>query len=53
MSKHVLKKDPGLPSRIWDAYYPPSTFGTTLFWSALGGRLKQQGMASWDHDGMR
>jgi hypothetical protein len=38
MSKHVLKKDPSLPSQIWDAYHPPNTLGTTLLWSAAGGR---------------
>ena len=40
MSKRVLKKDPGLPSQIWDAYYPPSTLGTTLLWSAAGGEAR-------------
>jgi hypothetical protein len=40
MSKRVLKKDPGLPLRIWDAYYPPSTLGTTLLWSAAGGGVR-------------
>jgi hypothetical protein len=39
MSRRVLKKDPGLPSQIWDAYYPPSTLGT-LFWSAAGGEAR-------------
>ena len=37
MSKCILKKDPGLPLRIWDAYYPPRTLRTTLLWSAAGG----------------
>jgi len=40
MSKCVLKKDPGLPSQIWDVYYPPSTLGTTLLWSATVGEAQ-------------
>jgi hypothetical protein len=37
MSKRVLKKDPGVPSKNWNEYYPSSTLGTTLLWSAAGG----------------
>jgi hypothetical protein len=40
MSKRVFKKDPGLPSQIWDRYYPPSTLGTTLLCSAAGGEAR-------------
>ena len=40
MCKRVLKKNLGLPSQIWDAYYPPSTLGTTLLWSAVGGEAR-------------
>jgi hypothetical protein len=37
VSKRVLQKDPGLPLQIWDAYYPPSTLGTTFCGLPLGG----------------
>ncbi len=37
MSKCILKKDPSLPLRMWDAYHPPNTLGTLLL-SAAGGR---------------
>jgi hypothetical protein len=30
VSKGVLKKEPSMPSRIWDAHHPPNTLGTTL-----------------------
>ena len=41
MSKLVFKKDPSLPSWIWDRYHPPSILGTMLLWSAAGGGLAQ------------
>ena len=41
MSKRVRQKDPGLPLQIWDAYYPPSTLGTTFCGLPPGGGLAQ------------